>query len=351
MLTKQDIIQNFDPNSLGQPNGNFMGLPFDIHTADIILLPIPWDVTVSYADGTSRGPQNILDESLQLDLLDLDVPNAWKTGIHTLPVSPEWLKKNDKYRKLAKQHIKALEKGEPLKTSQKKRLQQINEACNQLRQWVFDSTHTLLQNGKIVGLIGGEHSTPLGYIQALAQHHQFGILQIDAHCDLRPAYEDFDYSHASIMYNVLKTTPNVTRLVQVGIRDLCEQEYNYVRNANGRVVTFFDRDIKNYQYTQPGANWKGFTQKIIDSLPDKVYVSFDIDGLDPRYCPSTGTPVPGGLEFAEASFLLQQIVQSGKTIIGFDLNEVGSQTSWDGNVGARILYKLCNFTAKSQNKL
>ena len=120
----------------------------------------------------------------------------------------------------------------------------------------------------------------------------FGILQIDAHCDLREAYEGFVYSHASIMYNALEEIPAITRLVQVGIRDYCEEEWEYIRQSNGRIVTYFDKDIKERQYE--GDNWKAIADEIIQQLPEKVYLSFDIDGLDPKLCPNTGTPVQGG---------------------------------------------------------
>jgi len=179
----------------------------------------------------------------------------------------------------------------------------------------------------------------LGYLKALAQTHEsFGILQIDAHMDLREAYEGFTYSHASIFYNALKL-PQVEQLVQVGIRDFCDEELNLVNNSDGRVKVFYDHDIKDSAFN--GIQWDSYCEEIIDELPDKVYLSFDIDGLDPKLCPNTGTPVPGGLSFREAIYLIKKVVESGRTIIGADLCEVAGQGhSWDGNVGARILYKM-----------
>jgi agmatinase len=199
-----------------------------------------------------------------------------------------------------------------------------------------------------VGLVGGDHSTPLGFMEALAEKHsEFGILQIDAHCDLRKAYEGFEFSHASIMYNALKLR-QVKKLVQVGIRDWCEEENNYIRSSKGRVVTFFDHAMKRSLYE--GTSWKSLCDKIVSQLPKNVYVSFDIDGLDPKLCPSTGTPVPGGLEFEQAVYLIEQVVRKGKKIIGFDLNEVApGADEWNGNVGARMLYKMCNLAAASNN--
>ena len=95
-----------------------------------------------------------------------------------------------------------------------------------------------------------------------------------------------------------------------------------------------------------GESWSVLSDEIIQHLPQEVYISFDIDGLDPRFCPHTGTPVPGGLDLKEAFYLIKKVAQSGRKIIGFDLNEVapGHTSEWDANVGARLLYKLCGWT-------
>jgi agmatinase len=203
---------------------------------------------------------------------------------------------------------------------------------------------------KVVALLGGDHSTPYGMMQALAEKHKsYGILQIDAHADLRDAYEGFEFSHASIMFNALKIK-QVSKLVQVGIRDYCEAEHDIVKNSKGRVVSFYDRDIKHAQYE--GRSWAKTCEKIIKELPDKIYLSFDIDGLDPKLCPNTGTPVSGGFETEQILFLVQKIVESKKTIIAFDINEVApGKDEWDANVGARMLYRIANLVAKSNKRV
>ena len=140
----------------------------------------------------------------------------------------------------------------------------------------------------------------------------------------------------------------VEKLHQVGIRDFCENENELMQN-DPRINTFFDHEIKEAMFS--GENWEDICGKIIAGLGNKVYISFDIDGLTPELCPNTGTPVPGGLTFEQAIYLIKRLVEKGKTIVGFDLCEVApGKTEWDGNVGARVLYRLCNLTAKS-NKL
>ncbi|WP_317175203.1 agmatinase family protein [Hymenobacter qilianensis] len=217
-------------------------------------------------------------------------------------------------------------------------------------EWLKQKAGAHLDAGKAVAVLGGDHSTPLGYIHALAERHEeFGILQIDAHCDLRPAYEGFEYSHASIMYNALQL-PQVKKLVQVGIRDFCQQEAELAERSNGRIIMFPERFLREELYG--GKSWRKECKKIIAQLPQKVYISFDIDGLDPKLCPGTGTPVPGGLEFEEALYLIRMVVRSGREIIGCDLNEVApGDTDWNGIVGARLLYQLCNWMAVSQGRI
>jgi agmatinase len=223
-----------------------------------------------------------------------------------------------------------------------KALREVNAGSVELNQWVYEQCAGLLAKEKLVILLGGDHSTMLGYAKALAgKYPSFGILQIDAHCDLREAYEGFVYSHASVMHNVLKEIPQIEKLVQIGVRDYTNCEKDFIDTNPSRVVTFFDKDIKEKMYDNH--SWKNITEAIIAQLPDYVYVSFDIDGLDPKLCSHTGTPVMGGFQTEEIFYLLRKMIQSGKKIIGFDLVEVGvSHREWDENVGARVLYKLCN---------
>jgi agmatinase len=336
--------KDFDPSGYAVKNGNFIGLPFDEFSAKIVLQPVPWEATVSYAAGTAQGPENILEASYQLDLYDADLPEAYKVGIFMRKVDPMIEELSLKTREMAKQHIDHLEEG---LGSNPKLVEAVNSNSQKVNNWVERQCTELLDAGKIVGLIGGEHSTPLGYLKALAQKHDsFGILQIDAHCDLREAYEDFQYSHASIFYNALEEVSKIEKLVQVGIRDYCQEEVDYIKASKGRVEVLYDRDMQEALFR--GSTFHDICMSVVNQLPQLVYISFDIDGLMPTLCPNTGTPVPGGLDLPQAFYLLKLVVESGRKIIGFDLSEVGSATEWDGNVGARVVYKLCNLMAKSQ---
>ena len=344
-------FSNYDPNSVSNPNNNIFGLPTTEEDAKLIVLPVPWEVTVSYNAGTARAAEAIYKASLQVDLFDPDVPEGWKQGYFMRIPDRKILMKSDYLRKEAELYIDYISKGEELEANQfmSKTLKEVNEGSEYMNSWVYEQTKALLNKGKLVGLLGGDHSTPLGYLKALAENHdEFGILQIDAHCDLRIAYEGFNYSHASIMYNALEEIPQVKTLVQIGVRDYSEDEWGYVQNSNSRVVAYFDADIRSRQYE--GETWKQIAQEIVSKLPQNVYISFDIDGLDRKLCPHTGTPVPGGFEKEEVFYIFRKVLQSGKKIIGFDLSEVGvGESEWNSNVGARMLFKLCNLLVASSN--
>jgi agmatinase len=341
-------LSKFDPNTVGLKSNNIFGLPFKEDESALVLLPVPWEVTISYRDGTSRGPENMYNASMQVDLYDPDVTDGWKKGFYMLPVDKNIRKKSDYLRQCAELIISHLIEGGVVAENEQlsEKLQEVNNGGVLLTNWVHEMTANLLKEGKKVGLIGGDHSTPLGFIKALSEvHNDFGILQIDAHADLRNAYEGFKYSHASIMYNVLEQIPQMKKLVQVGIRDYCDEELLLINQNPQRITTFFDKDIKEQQYE--GKTWRQICQEIINELPQKVYISFDIDGLDPKLCPDTGTPVPGGFELDQVYYLFKQLKASGREIIGFDLVEVscGEHThdGIDSIVGARLLYKLCNY--------
>ncbi len=219
---------SFNPNNIGIPNGSYFALPSSATDSSLVLLPVPWDVTTSYRPGTANGPKAILDASVQVDLYDLENGEAWKSGIATLPESDKIRKLGEKTRQDAEAVIAMLEEGaDEEDAALQPYLFKVNKASRELNEWVYRQAKLLLRRSKLVGLVGGDHSTPLGLIMALGEEHEdFGVLHIDAHADLRKAYEGFEFSHASIMYNTLQHVPQVSSLVQVGIRDLCTDEVN-----------------------------------------------------------------------------------------------------------------------------
>lgn len=344
----------FDPDAPAA-NDSLFGLPYTVKNAKVVALPVPWEVTVSYRSGTSKGPEAIRKASCQVDLYDEKIKDAWKTGIAMDEIPQEWVKQNKQLRLVAEKYISLYLKWQDgaLNATQRKKMKshkkEINRACEELKYWVYKKSCALLLKKKIVALVGGDHSTPLGLIQAVAGNcKSFGILHIDAHCDLRNAYEGFTNSHASIMFNALKLK-NMETLVQVGIRDYSEGEAKLIESSGNRIKLFSAQAMNERMYG--GETWNAIAKSIVACLPETVYISFDIDGLNPALCPNTGTPVAGGLEYWQAIHLLEAVVESGRRIISFDLNEVApGNDEWDANVGARILYKMGNLAALSEKR-
>jgi len=336
------VSPNFDPAAAADAGAGIFGLPFDRAASRIVLLPVPFDATTSYRPGTADGPAALREASMQVDLFDRRFGRVYEQGIFMEPIS-------EKIRELSRRAAAAarpiIDAGgaEDGNREHAKLLAEVNAASEHVNAFVYEHTARVLAEGKLPGLIGGEHSVPFGAIKAVAEKYPgVGILHIDAHMDCRDAFEGFTWSHASIMHNVLSRLPNVAKLVQIGIRDFSEDEVSFGAQHGARVVTAFDEDWAQLQ--SGGTTFLKLCEQTIAQLPKDVYISFDIDGLDPSLCPHTGTPVPGGLSFHLATMLLD-LVRKGRRVVGFDLVEVApgspSEPEWDANVGARALYKLC----------
>lgn len=338
----------FDPNSTAVADSGLFGLPSTPEESLLHLIPVPWEVTTSYGNGASRGPQAILRASHQVDLFDIETGTAYQNGYFLLPSPAEIEAWNKEFKAKAARVLEAIEAGRDDDPEAERLRKEINAASHKVNEWVYQEAKKILAQNRFAAVLGGDHSTPFGLIRALAEKYKgdFGILHIDAHADLRDAYQCYENSHASIMFNVMEKlkTHAPKMLVQVGVRDFSPGEHAYIE-SQPRIRTYFDPVLKRRLHR--GENWQSICNEIVGHLPQNVYVSFDIDGLSPDLCPHTGTPVPGGLSFDEALTLLATIHESGRRLIGFDLNEVAepedAEDDWDGNVGARLLFKLCGW--------
>ncbi len=343
------MTHSFDPGAAAAPDSGIFGLPFSREEAKVVVVPVPFAATTSYGGGAQRGPDAILQASRQVDLYDIDTGRPYEPGIHMLALPADIAAWDEEARALAEKVIEAggQTEGQP---ALERALARVNQIGILVNERVYALVRQQMADGKMVALVGGDHSTPYGAIRAHAEAHPgLGILHVDAHADLREAYEGFTYSHASIMFNVMTRIPEVGRLVQVGIRDFSETELEMIERSEGKIVTYFDRDLAARRHE--GEPWFKQIDRIVGDLPRQVYLSFDVDGLDPTLCPHTGTPVPGGLSWHEATALIAAVARSGRTIVGVDLNEVVPDPNgdeWDGNVGARLLYKMIGWMLASR---
>ncbi len=339
----------FDPNSASAPGSGIFGLPYKEPDASLVYIPVPWEATVSYGGGTASAPAAILAASRQVDLFDFEVEKPYEAGLFLRRADRKITALNAAARAAAKAIIAA--GGAGSRKSLQKPLALVNDLGAKLNTLVQKSVSAVLASGKIPAILGGDHSAPYGAFAAAAKHcGPFGLLHFDAHHDMRRAYEGFRWSHASIMRNALDDLAAITKIVQIGIRDFCKEESDYAAAQGERASVFYEHALR--RRLAAGEPWDEIGADIVANLPKKIWITFDIDGLDPVLCPHTGTPVPGGLSFFEADNLLRAVALSGREIIGFDLVEVSppprGQGDWDANVGARLLYKLSAWTLASR---
>lgn len=318
------ILRKGDPPA---PTAGLFGYDYPLADANLVIFPMPWEPTASYGKGTGRAPDEIVAVSHQLDLWDRFYGAVYEKGIA--------------YDREFSQEISALSQkaDKALAAGDKAEVTALGEKVNSsLRQ----RAAACLARGQKVAVFGGDHSCPLGLFEALAAKESFGILHIDAHHDLRDSYEGYRYSHASVMLNALSGIPadKLTSLVSIGIRDYAFTEYDFARQQGDRVRTFYWEDIATR--LARGETFDSFSRDVITALPENVYISLDIDGLNYSYSAATGTPVPGGFSFDQVLYLLKALNEAGKSIAGFDLCETGTAKGdeWSLNVAARLLYRL-----------
>lgn len=265
-------------------------------TAAVAILPVAYEGGISFGKGAALGPKAVIGASGQLELYD-EVLKAepYRMGIVTMkPISGR-------------------------------------KSASAIRNIVFRNARSLINCGKFVVGIGGDHSISIGIAEALAEKYSdISVIQLDAHADLREKYEDSPLSHACVMARIREFAPNT---LQIGIRSLSVEEARRIENENLSVLTMAD-------YRKPDNK----LDAMLDSLPDPVYLSLDVDVFDWSVIQSTGTPEPGGFCWDEALVLLEKIF-TRKEIIGFDVVELASRKS-DINssfAAAKLIYKMLGF--------
>ena len=263
---------------------------YDLEDARYVILGVPYDGTSTFVKGADKGPQAILDASDSIELYDIQYQyEAWLAGIHT------------------DHHDYDLRTPETMVKS------------------VHNRVSHFMDEGKRIVLLGGEHSVSVGAIQAMAEKHDnLSVLQIDAHADLRDSYHDSIYNHACVM----RRAQEYARVVQVGIRNVCSEEYPYVVPEN----TFYAHLIHNQE------DWM---DKAVERLTDNVYITVDLDGFDPSILPATGTPLPGGLQWYPTLQFLEKVFRK-KNVVGFDVVELCPQpdSKVSDVMAATLVYKM-----------
>ncbi len=320
-----------DPDAATGPETGLFGLGMAPEEARFLALPVPYQATVSSRRGTIDGPQALIDASCQLDLWDFVLGEPWRHGFAALDAP-------DAIRELSEETARLVAR---LRAGDAGVREDVDRAGDRLAAWLADAVGRMLDRGRFPLVLGGEHGVSRGaFVAAAARHPGLGILQIDAHADLRHAFEGLRSSHASVMRRALELD-GVSRIVQVGLRDVGREEARMIE-AEERIVAFPDHRLAAARLD--GRGFSSVAESIVATLPERIWVSIDVDGLDPSLCPGTGTPVPGGLRWDEINCLVDLLAHSGVTLVGVDIVEIGP-SFWDGLVAARLLYRFCGAAA------
>lgn len=344
---------DFDPDGPGLDG--LYGVEVPLEDAGLVVVPVPFQATASYGRGTRDGPAAVRTASLQIDLDDVQFGASYELGIGWDGArGDEIAALGDAVDAQARAVIEAggadSDAASPELRSARDAVDAVSAA---VRALVRQGSEAALERGAVPVVLGGDHSSPLGNIAAVAARHPgVGIFHVDAHADLRVAYLGFRESHASIMHNALEL-PGVAGLVGVGYRDMGRAERRRI-DEDDRIVAILDDELGRRRLAaEPFA---AVVDAVCAALPETVYLSIDIDGLEPSLCPDTGTPVPGGLDWHQLCALLEGIART-KRIVGADLCEVAPGQSgaegrdgWDAIVGARVLYKLIGAVATARRR-
>ena len=287
---------------------NFLALPrasSSFNDSRIVILPAPLEHTVSYGQGTKNGPGAIIKASQFVEFYDEEFRRelCFQAGIATLPA-----------------------------------LRLAGKSGSAAISLIQTAVTDLLEREKFVVTLGGEHTISLAPVLAYAARYpDLSVLQFDAHSDLRDSYQGSKYSHACVMARIAEVIPP-NRIVQVGIRAQCAEEARFIEDR--KVNTLYAHEIRGGSYfTSPG----GWQREVVDRLTDHVYVTFDVDGLDPSIMPSTGTPEPNGLFWAETVEVLRMVGEH-RSIVGFDVVELAPRkgVTHPDLTAAKLTYKIMN---------
>ena len=342
----------FDPNGAIPDNGNYFGIPLEPEEAALVLISAPWDLSLKVRNGSSFAPDAIIEASRSVDFFEPMAPDSWRKGIATVPIDYTIQDMSHRLRSDAERIVKVHEKqgGTTFDNLVYERsLRRVNEGFQALNDNIYKQSKMWLDEDKIVGLVGGDQSTAYGHIRAVAEHHgSLGVLHIDSSCNLKSCHQGFEFSHASVMHNILRDVPRVERLVGVGVRAFSPEEWQRAE-SDPRVKLFTGQSIWSRHFE--GVLWSTICNEIVESLPQNVYVSLDVNGLTVECSPHNGMVVAGGVRFPEVIYLLGKIVDSGRKIVGFDLSEVvpDMDDKTDAAIASRLLYNICSMALKNHD--
>ena len=342
MSMKHNFLKNILGGDGAVDGGFYFGDKSAPSKADVVIVSAPWSVTADFGRGATYTPDAIIDASTGGDCYDAPTGITIAGRVATAEIDYNIQEMSEHLGREAERiahHASA--DTSVVGDYVARKVTHINEGFAEMQTAIYKQTKHWASKAKRIAVVGGDHSVAFGAVKALSeQHEDMGVLFIDAHADFCREGEIFNYSHRSIARNIVEEIPAVARLVEVGVRNISEVESKELQ-ANNRVELFLAEEIAARRFE--GESWGDICREVVGKLPQKVYVSLDIDALKIEFCNNTNAPVPGGMTFDEVVYLVKTVVESGREVVGFDLSEVVSSIGdkMDAIVGARLLAKMC----------
>lgn len=335
---------NFLTNILGVSSvgdgGCYFGDVTAPESADVVVVSAPWSVTSDYGRGATYTPDAVIDVSLGKELYDATSGLTVEGRIATAEIDYNIQELSEQLGREAERIMRIVGDDEGAVSEYvARKVANVNEGFAEMHKSIYKQVRHWVESGKRIALIGGDHSVAFGAVKALAEYNDdLGVLFIDAHADFGGG-EPFNYSHRTIARDIIESIPSVSKLVQVGVRDIDRAEVEAIR-ANEKVELFFAEKLAARRFE--GVCWGDLCREAVEKLPNKVYISLDIDALKIEFCNNTCMPTPGGMTFDEVVYLVNCVIESGREIVGFDISEVVTSLNsrMDAIVAARLLAKL-----------
>ena len=309
--------------------------------ADLVIVSAPWSVTSDYGHGATYTPDAVIDASTYGNLYDVESGFSAEGRVATAVIDYNIQELSEHLGRDAERSAnRSFDGATPVAEHATRKVKHINEGFAEMHDSIYKQTKHWVSQGKRVAVVGGDHSVSFGAVKAVAEHYkELGVLFIDAHADYAHEDETFAYSHRTVARNIVEEIPSVSRLVEVGVRDIDKSEMDMLV-ANDKIELFLAERVAAKRFE--GECWGNLCREMVDKLPQKVYVSLDIDALKVEFCTHTNSPVPGGMTFDEVVYLVNCVVKSGREIVGFDITEVVSNIDdkMDAIVAVRLLTKM-----------
>ena len=315
--------------------------------AKLVVVSVPWSVTSDYGHGAAYTPDAIIEVSNRKDLYDIRRDISYYGAVATAEIDYNIQECSGRLGHEAERIALSIEESDTIGERTLSRIERVNIGFGEMQASVYRQVRRIAKSGKQVAVVGGDQSVAFGAVKALSEYHKsIGVLNIDAHADLKQENVPYIYSHTTVMRNIAEELPHVERIVGVGVRDIAHDELAFA-SANDKIKLFFSEELAARRFE--GETWGKICDELCEALPEKVYISFDIDALKIEFCHNTNAPVPGGMTFDEVIYLINRVVATGHTIVGFDITEVvpNLDNAMDANVASRLLGKMIVATLNS----